>query len=119
MDDRMKALVTGATGLIGKQLPRSIENPVVLSPEPRPSEARRLPGLMEAYLWESEMGPALSEALLVSRNPTGWSAATVGVMTWLQVSSSGEIAGAESASATLLVGGTGEEGEGQEVVFTT
>jgi hypothetical protein len=29
----MRALVTGAAGLIGKQIFRSIENPVVLSPD--------------------------------------------------------------------------------------
>ena len=56
----MKALVTGATGLIGRQLLRSIENPVVLSR--RPSEARRLLGSVEAQLWEPESGPATSDA---------------------------------------------------------
>ena len=57
----MKALVTGATGLIGRQLLRSIENPVVLSR--RPSEARRLLGSVEAQLWEPESEPAPSDAL--------------------------------------------------------
>jgi len=57
----MKALVTGATGLVGRHLLRSIENPVVLSR--RPSEARRLLRVIETYLWEPETGPAPSEAL--------------------------------------------------------
>jgi uncharacterized protein len=57
----MRAPVTGATGIIGRQLLRSIENPVVLSR--RPSAARRLLGPVEAYLWEPEAGPAPSEAL--------------------------------------------------------
>ena len=57
----MKALVTGATGLIGRQLLRSIENPVVLSR--RPGEARRLLGSVEAQLWEPESEPAPSDAL--------------------------------------------------------
>lgn len=57
----MRALITGATGLIGRQLLRSIENPVVLSR--RPGGARRLLGPVEARLWESETGPAPSEAL--------------------------------------------------------
>lgn len=57
----MKALVTGATGLIGRRLLRSIENSVVLSR--RPGEARRLLGSVEAHLWQPETGPAPSEAL--------------------------------------------------------
>ena len=57
----MKALATGATGLIGRQLLRSIENPVVLSR--RPGEARRLHGSVEAQLWEPESEPAPSDAL--------------------------------------------------------
>lgn len=60
-EDCMRALVTGATGLIGRQLLKSLQNPVVLSR--RPSEARRLLGPVEAYLWEPETGPAPSEAL--------------------------------------------------------
>jgi uncharacterized protein (TIGR01777 family) len=57
----MRTLVTGATGLIGRQLLRSIENPVVLSRQA--SEARRRLGPFETYLWEPEAGPAPSEAL--------------------------------------------------------
>jgi uncharacterized protein YbjT (DUF2867 family) len=57
----MRTLVTGATGLIGRQLLRSIENPVVLSRQP--SEARRRFGPVEAYLWAPEAGPAPSQAL--------------------------------------------------------
>jgi uncharacterized protein len=56
----MRTLVTGATGLIGRQLLRSIENPVVLSRQP--SEAERRLGPVETYLWEPEAGPAPSEA---------------------------------------------------------
>ena len=56
-----RALITGATGLIGRQLLSSIEDPVILSR--RPDEARRLLGPVEALLWEPEAGPAPSEAL--------------------------------------------------------
>ena len=56
----MRALITGATGLIGRQLLSSIENPVVLSR--RPGEARRLFGTV-AHLWEPETGSVFSEAL--------------------------------------------------------
>jgi hypothetical protein len=57
----MRALITGATGLIGRQLLSSIENPVVLSR--RPGEARRLFGPVEAHLWEPETGSVSSETL--------------------------------------------------------
>ena len=57
----MRTLVTGATGLIGRYLLRSLENAVVLSR--RPSEARLSLDPVEAYLWEPEAGPAPSEAL--------------------------------------------------------
>lgn len=57
----MRTLVTGATGLIGRQLFRNIENPVVLSRQP--SEAQRRLGHVETYLWEPEARPAPSEAL--------------------------------------------------------
>ena len=57
----MKSLVTGATGLLGRQLLRNIENPLVLSR--RPSEVRRLFGPVEVYRWEPEAGPAPCEAL--------------------------------------------------------
>ncbi len=57
----MRALITGATGLIGLQLLRSIENPVVLSL--CPGEARWLLGSVEAHLCEPELGSAPSNAL--------------------------------------------------------
>jgi NAD dependent epimerase/dehydratase family enzyme len=59
-EEGMKALITGATGLIGRRLLGDIENPVVLSR--RPGEARRLLGPVEAYLWHPETGSAPSEA---------------------------------------------------------
>ena len=58
----MKTLVTGATGLIGRYLLGSIENPVVLSR--RPNEARRLFGAIETHVWEPEAGPPQSEEQL-------------------------------------------------------
>ena len=57
----MRALVTGATGLIGKHLLGSLENPVVLSRNPE--EARRRLGKVEAYAWNPEGNPAPVEAL--------------------------------------------------------
>ncbi len=57
----MRALITGATGLIGRQLIRSIESPVVLSR--RPGEARRLLRSVEVHLWELESGSAPYDAL--------------------------------------------------------
>ena len=57
----MRALVTGATGLIGKHLLGKLENPVVLSRNP--DEARRRLGNIEAHAWNPESGPAPAEAL--------------------------------------------------------
>lgn len=57
----MRALVTRATGLIGRHLLGGIDNAVILSR--RPSEARRIPGAAEIYVWEPEAGPAPSQAL--------------------------------------------------------
>jgi uncharacterized protein (TIGR01777 family) len=57
----MRALVTGATGLIGKHLIGKLENPVVLSRNP--DEARRRLGNIEAHAWNPESGPAPAEAL--------------------------------------------------------
>lgn len=57
----MRALVTGATGLIGKHLIGKLENPVVLTRNP--DEARRRLGSIEAYSWNPESGPAPAEAL--------------------------------------------------------
>ena len=59
-ENGMRTLVTGATGLIGRPLLRSIESAVVLSR--RPSEARRSLGPIEAHYWEPEVGPPPSEA---------------------------------------------------------
>jgi len=57
----MRALVTGATGLIGKHLLAKLENPVVLSRDP--DEARRRLGNIEAHAWNPESGPAPADAL--------------------------------------------------------
>jgi NAD dependent epimerase/dehydratase family enzyme len=58
----MRALITGgATGLIGRQLIRNIESPVVLSRSP--GEARRLLRSVEVHLWEPESGPAPYDGL--------------------------------------------------------
>jgi uncharacterized protein (TIGR01777 family) len=48
----MKALVTGATGLIGRHLVRRLASPRVLARDP--DAARRLLGDVEAVAWESE-----------------------------------------------------------------
>jgi uncharacterized protein len=57
----MRALVTGATGFIGRRLVASLERPVVLSR--RPQAAMRILGDVEAHAWEPEAGPPPSEAL--------------------------------------------------------
>lgn len=57
----MRALITGATGFIGRTLAQRFEQPVVLSR--RPQRARELLGEVEAYAWEPEAGPAPAEAL--------------------------------------------------------
>jgi len=57
----MRTLVTGATGLIGKQLIGKVENPVVLSRNP--DEARRRLGNVEAYAWNPAGGQPPVEAL--------------------------------------------------------
>ena len=57
----MKTLITGATGLIGRHLLKSIENPVVLSRQP--SESLRSLGPVDAYAWEPTAGPAPAAAL--------------------------------------------------------
>lgn len=52
----MRALVTGATGFIGKRLVKNLTRPVVLSRNPE--RARRLLGPdVEIFLWDSETGP--------------------------------------------------------------
>jgi uncharacterized protein (TIGR01777 family) len=57
----MRALVTGATGFIGRHLVATLERPVVLSRDP--DEARRLLGDVEAYAWQPEAGPPAPAAL--------------------------------------------------------
>ena len=57
----MRALITGATGLVGKHLVGRLEDVVVLSRNP--DEARRRLGKVEAYAWNPEGGPAPAEAL--------------------------------------------------------
>jgi uncharacterized protein len=56
----MRALITGATGLVGKHLLGRIEDTVVLSRNP--DEARRRLGKVEAHAWNPESGPAPAEA---------------------------------------------------------
>jgi nucleoside-diphosphate-sugar epimerase len=48
----MKALLTGATGLIGRELVGRLESAVVLSRDPEQAR-RRLPGV-EAHTWAPE-----------------------------------------------------------------
>lgn len=57
----MRALVTGATGFIGRRLVASLEQPVVLSR--RPDVARQTLGDVKAYAWEPGAGPPPAEAL--------------------------------------------------------
>ncbi len=57
----MRALITGATGLVGKHLVGRIEDAVVLSRNP--DEARRRLGKVEAHAWNPEGGPAPAEAI--------------------------------------------------------
>lgn len=51
----MRALVTGATGFIGRRLVKSLERPVVLSRNPE--SAKQALGNVEVYRWEPEAGP--------------------------------------------------------------
>ena len=57
----MRALVTGATGFIGRRLVATLKRPVVLSR--RPEAAKRILGDVEAHAWEPEAGPPPAEAL--------------------------------------------------------
>lgn len=57
----MRALVTGATGFIGRKLVASLDQPVVLSR--RPDVARQTLGDVRVYAWEPEAGPPPAEAL--------------------------------------------------------
>lgn len=51
----MRVLVTGATGFIGRNLVRRLENPVVLTRDPE--RARRLLGGIVAHRWDPVAGP--------------------------------------------------------------
>lgn len=57
----MKTLLTGATGLVGRELVGRLERAVVLSRDPEQAR-RRLPGV-EAYPWDPEAGPPPASAL--------------------------------------------------------
>jgi uncharacterized protein len=57
----MRALVTGATGFIGKKLVARIEHPVVLSR--RPDAAQKILPNARIFAWEPEKGPPPAEAL--------------------------------------------------------
>lgn len=56
----MKALVTGATGLIGRRLVRQLEGAAVLGRDP----ARASLGDVTAYAWQPQAGPPPVEAFL-------------------------------------------------------
>lgn len=56
----MRALITGATGFIGRKLVRALDNPVVLTRDPQ--KAKRLLGVTKAYAWEPQSGPPPAEA---------------------------------------------------------
>src|SRR5438067_12819940 len=57
----MRALITGATGFIGRRLVREFDRPVVLSR--RPEEARTVLPAAEIHLWKPDEGPPPPEAL--------------------------------------------------------
>ena len=57
----MRALVTGATGFIGRKLVASLEQPVILSR--RPEIAKQILGDVQTYAWDPEAGPPPAEAL--------------------------------------------------------
>ena len=57
----MKALVTGATGWVGRRLLGHLEAPVVLCREP--ADAHRTLHCVEAHGWDAELGPPPIDAL--------------------------------------------------------
>jgi uncharacterized protein (TIGR01777 family) len=57
----LRALITGASGLLGGRLVARLDAPVVLSRDP--GAARRRLGDVEAYPWNPEAGPPPAEAL--------------------------------------------------------
>jgi uncharacterized protein len=57
----LRALITGASGLLGGRLVARLDAPVVLSRDP--GAARRRLGDVEAYPWNPEVGPPPAEAL--------------------------------------------------------
>ena len=56
----MKALVTGATGLVGRTLVRELEGAAVVGRDPARARARL--GNVEAFAWQPQAGPPPSEA---------------------------------------------------------
>ena len=57
----MRALITGATGLVGGRLLARLSDAVVLTRNP--SNAARKLGAVDAHLWDPAAGPAPIEAL--------------------------------------------------------
>lgn len=56
----MRALITGATGFIGRRLLEHIDEPVVLSRDP--ASAKQKLGKVEAFAWDLMSGPPSAEA---------------------------------------------------------
>jgi len=59
-ESSMKALVTGATGLLGRRLIRELEEPSVLSRNA--SRAQQVLGAVTAFTWQPETAPPPAEA---------------------------------------------------------
>ncbi len=56
----MRALITGATGFIGRRLLEQVDEPVVLSRDP--ASAKQKLGKIEAFAWDLMSGPPPAEA---------------------------------------------------------